>query len=389
MNKYSKLILATILLLSSVNSKAEVTPNSSKQYAMQLSYDPKMSAFAGADMSMSLIEGYRLFDQTIFGSSRGIITSVLGFVSNLLVAETIDTFQHEVFGHGARLREFNWKVVEYKVRLGGGGYAAFIPKPNRPEERILITLGGVQGSEILANKIKNRAFEAGKMNSVYGMNFLLINLDQANYISSLKKGKNSLGHDMASYVSEMNKIYGSGFMTREKLRKASILDYLDPMNIYAAASAITNIDIPVMMIPLGGGIKYLPALRSTLTPYGIESKLMNYIHIGDSFWQLNLSHGKNSYHKSYSIDLSSNNIYSEDRMSLGFTSSIWNQPKLFTSDPKKAKNQYGGLLAANTSYYLSNNFSVTSEIGYKTSGFLVGRPAKSSPLLRLGIKAEF
>lgn len=371
-----------ILILSTTFVSADDSP---KSYHYELSVDKNMSAYSGADISMSMIEAYRQIEDKLVPSRNISLWGNIGlFVSRYLITNTITTYQHEVFGHGARLREFGWPIIQYQVDLGGGGSTSYFkPRYAHPQKNIVVDLGGIQATEVLSNTIKSRMIESSTINPVYGAAYLSSRLDQPLYILHTKYTGN--GHDISNYIKGMNQIYGPGFLTKSKVKSRAILDLFDPFLYYGAYSMLTNTDLQYPMIQFGD-IGYLPATRAILTPYGLESKLINYIRFGDISTQLNFSHGKNKSHTSSSAEVIVDKIAVSEKVFVGAGFMMWSQPKLFDDNPRTAPNKIGGSFVFNTSLLFHDTIGAIVEGGYKTAGFQLGRPIEATPLIRFGMK---
>jgi len=373
---------------SEVDNESEKSSiSSNKNYSYEYSIDKNASAFAGADLSTSLIEAYRQVENKLVPNQNlGILASTGLFLSRYLVTQTITTFQHEVYGHGARLREFGWKIKGYQIDFGGGGSTSYYrPLRQHPQKDIVVVLGGVQAEEVLANKIKSRIMMHGVINPVYGMAYLNSITGQTQYILATSyKGR---GHDILSYINQMNRIYGRNFLTKSKVKERARLDLLDPFLYFGAYAALTNTNFEYPMIPIGD-IGYLPGARALLTPYGLESKLINYIRFDDKQIQVNLTHGRNLSRTSGAAEVIVENLRLTDKVSWGFGGTVWRQPKLLAANPKLAPIKTGGSIILNSVVSFNNTYGMTIEGGYKTAGYQVGRPIEATPIIRLGLKID-
>ena len=366
------------------NDVAAKTP---KNYTYNLSVDKDMSAFSGADISMSLIEGYRVIENKLDPQNFGPIGKFAAFLLRNITLSTVTTFQHEVFGHGARLREFGWRITNYTVDFGGGGSTSYIPPKQRHTQKdIVVGLGGMQADEVLSNTIKSRMISNGEVNPTYGAAYFHSAFDQPHYVLLTKyRGR---GHDVKDYINRMNTVYGAHFLTRSKVRSKAYLDLVDPFMYFGLYSNVTGqtFEYPTFNI---GGIGYLPAMRGVLTPYGLESKLINYIKYDDVNMQINFTYGKNAMRKSYATQLVIDKIYSTDNVSVGIDTTVWKQPRLFYSNPQNAPTRIGGSAILNSTVSLNDTFGITLEGGYKTAGYQIGRPVASTALARVGIQLNF
>ncbi len=72
-----------------------------------------MSSRASSDAAMSLIEGYRQLDDTMFADSDNIAMKILSYITRFTATSWIMVGNHEIGGYGAR--EFDLKVTKYEV----------------------------------------------------------------------------------------------------------------------------------------------------------------------------------------------------------------------------------------------------------------------------------
>lgn len=99
------------------------------------------------------------------------------------------------------------------------------------------------------------------------------------------------------------------------MRSYAYLDLIDPFLFYSAYSFVMNTNLDnIPMINLGR-VKYLPATRAILAPYGLERGLVNHFVIDDKYIQLNINYGKNQKFKSYGVGIKANNLAKFDFIS--------------------------------------------------------------------------
>ena len=351
-----------------------------QQYSFPV--DKGMSARAGSDWTLSLIEFYRANENNIF-HNKTTLDYLLKTGLRYFIAAESSIIQHEIFGHGSRGREFKEiKIEDYNVGLFHGS-VSYRYKINTPiQKRIIFNLGGIEGTHVLAEKIKNRFFaDGGVINPVYGISYFVSQMDQIEYSFSEFQGD---GHDIKAYIDTANDTYGKDFLTEDKVRRAAALSMLDPFLFFSFYSFITNKDVSISMFDILG-VRYLPALRAVFTPYGIETKLLNHFVKGNMYGQVNISYGDNNSQKSYSLETKLYNLWQIGKFTFNAEFSLWKQPELFTANPVNAKNKLGGSLNVISEYTISKNIKGFAALGYKTKGYQPGFPAEKTPLLQLGI----
>ncbi|HJD56278.1 MAG TPA: hypothetical protein LFW21_06675 [Rickettsia endosymbiont of Pyrocoelia pectoralis] len=391
LNKLNLTIAACLLYSSSALANAPMQENPKKRYSYVLTYDKDMSSIASSDAAMSLIEGYRQLDDALFADSDNIAMNILSYITRFTATSWIMVGNHKIGGHGARAREFDLKVTKYEVNPFDGftQYKAKDFNSLQIHKQIAINTGGMQASYVLSENIKDRYMANNQINPTYGISYIWTRLDQAEYIFSTKfDGKDKDGNDINSYVKNINSIYGKNFITKNKIRSYAYLDLIDPFLYYSGYSFIMNTnlnDIPMINI---GGVKYLPATRAILAPYGLERGLVNHFVVDDKYIQVNVNYGKNQKFKSYGVGAKANNLVNFDPISLGLELAYWKQPKMLTATPLKESCKQGGLGAVNFELSLNETFKIVGSGGYKTAGFMEGMPLKASAIVRAGLKLD-
>ncbi|WP_342225075.1 hypothetical protein [Rickettsia endosymbiont of Urophora cardui] len=390
--KISKLSLAfaTCILSVAANALSIDNTSSKKGYSYVVTYDKDMSSIASSNAAMSLLEGYRALDDAIFANSDNIAMNILSYVTRYTAASWIMVANHEIGGHGARVREFDLKVTKYKVNPFDGWtqYKAKDCDSLQVHKKAAINVGGMQASYLLSENIKDRYMSNNKINPTYGIGYFIARLDQATYIFDTNFNATDKSNDINAYTKLMNSIYGNSYITKSKMRSYAYLDLIDPFLFYSAYSFVMNTNLDnIPMINLGR-VKYLPATRAILAPYGLERGLVNHFVIDDKYIQLNINYGKNQKFKSYGVGFKANNLAKFDFVSLGLEAAYWNQPKMLTATPLKEKCKKGGFGAVNFELSLNGTFKIVASGGYKTAGFIEGMPLKSSAIVRAGLKLD-
>ena len=388
---FCALLLSTGMQVFADDIDDTIKNTDGQQYLYEFSVDTNnQTAFTGADLTMSLIESYRQLDDKIAPGADSPLMNALMVIPRIMVTTYATTFQHEVFGHGARIREVGsgWKVHSYKFNWDGAGSTSFWYKTNSPAQyKIAVDIAGIQATEVLSNKIKSRMIDSEKINPVYGAAYLMSAGDQLiyTYMTDYKEGK---GHDVQNYITDMNKIYGANYLSKSKIKSRTALSLLDPFLYFSAYALATGEDFEYPMVPIGEW-KYLPAFRSVWTPYGTENKWMNYLKAPSTPLQLNISQGKNKRGTSWSAELIVDRIFSNGNIDFGFNLSTWKQPKLFYEDPLKAPKIQGYSGEGNAKLNLNEMSAIYTAIGYKSAGFRVGYPMKAGALVRMGLAFRF
>ena len=116
---------------------------------------------------------------------------------------------HEMFGHGARLREIGAGDIRYRfdapIPYGGGGASTEF------EGDVLVTradvigidTGGIEAQNVLADRIGRQALAAGALHYREAWLYLESRLDGLRYIRSVSP-RSPEGHDVAAFLHDFN-----------------------------------------------------------------------------------------------------------------------------------------------------------------------------------------
>lgn len=363
--------------------------------------DQYMSPYAGTALNLSILHTYMALDDKFLPSSAGKtnVSWVLGrsgkfILEDIFLDGFLMVFQHEVFGHGYRLREFDFSHISYAVRFGYGFtgfsdteyYALSYPK------QAAVSSGGMEADSVLSAQIRQNWVLDGKIDRRDAIFYLRTAMDQPEYIfGSVDSSFDNTSNDVNAYVQEVNAWYGNQQLTKNKLRNYAIWDLLD-FNLYQSIYSIgmylvvgsPNIDMLMLNIK---NYKYLPTPRLLLTPYGPEFQLQNYVVTpSDKLLQINLRYGNNSDIQSYGIDFFMRPIYVYEDLTLYNKLYLWYQPKFLTQNTAVGVKKSLGLAEfLSADYKLYKAFSAFAELGYKTAGYIQGNPLGNSWVWRLGI----
>lgn len=291
--------------------------------------------------------------KVLMGTLRFVELSAIWYPLHQIAA----TVQHEVFGHGYRVRSLPSSVAQvkgYKLQFGftpyGFGptqaYTAFAYDPRRitPSEELAITSAGVEAESIFAHNVLMSWLEKGRIDprqaSLWQINYQSL----FNYIYSLKHktGKgiyetgNKPGHDMGYYLYMLNMAYPSHrsleSQYNDMYEDASLGVALNPftyLTIYAQLWYILfnkHVEIPGIDI---GPLSCLPSYNYALSPFGPENVYQLY------YWgketspgYLYFKQGKYSSNEYLGFGYEGSSILKTKIGSFGLKADFWIQPKL-------------------------------------------------------------
>jgi len=332
--------------------------------------------------------------------------------------------QHEVFGHGYRLRDLHSQdraqvdgySFEWPPPYGPGGAATYFSiSPNfTTTEGSAVSSGGVEGTAILAWITKLKWLESGRIDPRQSILYLLSQQDLTLYISTLKsKDISSLaGHDINSYIETLNYTYPEHILSRGRLRSLSWINLADPFTFYSIWAWFHYLSSgKESKIPMIGSL-YLPSLRLGLTPFGPEVFFENFFSRSRIPLYVYVKGGKHSGNAYMGVGVFAPQLWSLYRWKFGLRGDLWRQPKLllqqgripfeeidFNQKPNASaplyspseqhEKRFGASGSLITAFKGSERCLYEMELGYKSQGFLPGYSLFAYPTLRLSLNLVF
>ena len=330
--------------------------------------------------------------------------------------------QHEVFGHGYRIRDINGgrvKVSGYSIEMpipygfGGGATYYKIGSNLTTSQESAIAMAGVESTAILAQLTKWKWLETGRIDPRQSLLYLLSQHDLNLYIGSLDSNDEDLsGHDINSYLETLNQTYPENTLSKGRLRSLSWINLGDPFTFYALYSWFHYLSSgKETKIPMIASC-YLPGLRLGLTPFGPEVFLENYLLYKKRLLYFYVKGGDHADNKYLGLGGFVPHALSLDRWSFGLRIDLWRQPKLLLSpgavpfldidftarpDPRNPlypsseqhEIRYGGAGSLLVWFRGSPVWGFESELGYKAQGFLPGYSLYAAPTARLAFTLAF
>lgn len=327
--------------------------------------------------------------------------------------------QHEVFGHGYRIRDVGKKVAQvagYEFGTpppygeGGGATSYEASSSLTTTQQTAISQAGVDATAILALLTKLKWMQASRIDPRQALLYVLAQQDLNIYIDTLKAldDEDLDGHDIHSYLLCLNQTYPDNILSKGRLRSLSWICLADPFTFYAAFSWFLYLSSgEETSIPMIGSC-YLFDLRLGLSPFGPELFFENYLAWDKRpiyFYAKGGRHAKNGY---YGIGAYVPFLYRLEKGSFGFRLDLWRQPKLLlfpgalpflsidfdqrpsTENPlyparERHAMRWGGGASLIAAYRGPCGAGGEAELGYKTEGFLPGYSLKASPVVRLAL----
>jgi len=331
--------------------------------------------------------------------------------------------QHEIFGHGYRIRDIGprtGKVRGYSFGTpppyGDGGGATSYSFNDRltTTQETAISMGGVEATALLAWTTKLKWLESGRIDPRQSVLYLLSEHDLNLYIGSLKAAKDQdlTGHDINSYIHSLNYTYPDNILSKGRLRSLSWINLADVFTFYAIYSWFHYLSSgKESKIPMIASC-YLPGLRLGLTPFGPEVFFENFFVRKQQpvyAYVKGGHHAKNNY---FGAGIYAPRLYGAGKWEFGIRFDLWRQPKLLlqpgallitdidfdiapsVDNPLYPYSQrhamrFGAAGSAIAFFRGTEKCGFEAELGYKAKGFLPGYSLKAIPVARLAFTLLF
>jgi len=409
--KHLKSILTTILFVafSIVYSNAQLSNN--------LIYDANKSQVFGSEnllITHKLIYGY--FDKILphkINSETNFKQKSLGisyrFAKLLLLDFQIDYLfaltQHEVYGHGSRMREFKFRNISYQLNLfppygRGGGLARGTPSFYLSKSQSLaIDFSGNEGNLILSNNYEDRMVLSGDIHYRQALQFLISRNTPLLYSSVTHLF--GVDGDIHDYVNGINS--GTNKYSEKKLFLQNLVVLLNPMQYYSAwaigKSYLLDGKSKLSRIPMinfgnknSGSIKSLPSLNFNLTPFGSEFILNNYLKKKNRLLKMQFRLGDPTFHNFYGGSLKLYNLIDNSRIQVHVRADSWFQPEFELGGESAQLEEVsegigflGDVSFTVTPFKNTKNLGFYGSIGYKTNGYVMGEQLKDGAIIRFGL----
>jgi hypothetical protein len=328
---------------------------------------------------------------------------------------------HEVFGHGARLRELGVGRIGYSFDWpppygAGGAVTGFSGTfPDTPLASLTIDMAGIEAQNTMADSIAETAIARGRIH--YREAWLYF---ETRYLGTAymlnATGQSPAGDDVADFFRtfrEACKPPGCKPITLSDLKKGARLTLADPLlyfSLYGFASSYVaqgNATSAIPMIPLGHGVRYVPSVGFQMTPYGTEDIFRNSFVTGAdralrSVTNITLRFGTTGASRPWAIDARVADVRLFRGIHGRVAADIWRQPPILadqTSAPLKtggaaaAPLKSGAAAAATIILSLGKltrldwlNAAITA--GYKSEGFVPGEQICKGVIVRAGVAID-
>ncbi len=310
---------------------------------------------------------------------------------------------HEVFGHGARLREVGAEPITYRfdapIPYGPGGASTMFSGdvPLTRSDTLGIDAAGIEAQNVLADLIGEQALATGSIAYRDAWLYLQSRLAGLGYIRSVSPDSPP-GHDVKDFLDDFNQQCDPPRctpLTGPTLKRRALLMLADPMLAYAGyAWAVSYVvhgvaSTPIPMIPLPGGVQYLPALRFDMTPYGTAVTTEHAFVRGGQVTNVSVGVGDTGRRHAWEVGLFTTDLLHATWVRAGLRADLWRQPTL-DAPPNAQTFMTGGLLATALAIPFrregrAERVAALVEGGYKADGFVPGERLHHGPIVRIGV----
>jgi hypothetical protein len=311
---------------------------------------------------------------------------------------------HEVFGHGARLREIGAEPISYQFDApipygGGGAVTSFNGYVSATRADVLgVDTAGIEAQNVLADHIGRQATQAAALPYREAWLYLESRLDGLGYIRSVSPNS-SPGHDVKSFLDDFNDGCDPPVCTplpASTLKRRALLMLADPMLAYAGYSWAVSYVVrghsssPVPMISLPHDVRYLPALRFEMTPYGTAVTTEHAFVHDHRLTRVTVGVGDTGRQAAWAIGVDAGDLVEGAWWQADVRVDIWRQPTLDTP-PNSQVFMTGGLAAATARIPFGRRgpagrrAGVLVQGGYKSDGFVRGERLHAGPIVRVGV----
>ncbi len=312
---------------------------------------------------------------------------------------------HEVFGHGGRIRELFDGPIAYRIDApppygAGGGSTSFEPD-REPDvaERMAISAGGMEANAVAAGSIARRAFIDGEIAPRAAMRYLAFELDTLAYVWSTGDEPEAEGHDVSGIIGTFNAVAarnGAPVLRARTVRLESLVALANPTIVYAAYGIVRHVwsgaaSAPVPALSIGGA-SVLPFARFRLTPFGTEWAVAGHLALPRDRVHAEVSIGRGPGSTPWRVAAAHSRAAPWRGWHVALDGQVWRQPPLQrTPLPLATAMSPGGMLRARIEravvpvWFSRDRATLLMELGVKSAGYVPGEPLRRGAVIRAGV----
>ena len=421
--------LAALSIAAGTFADEQEVPEVKKREPAQVTVlvDKDMSPYAGGETLLSLekslidLADYNMdekyfTDKSLAGRLKRALELWVGW--NSINCATMIA-QHEVYGHGYRIRNTpGMSVAGYSVDfaeippfINGAATGFNISDYTTLKEMNVVTLDGVKATEILSQQLKMKWLESGKIDGRQASLYEWTSMDATHYTSistDTKLNDIFADHgDINVYVNYMNTLYPGANLSVKSLKKKMRANLLDPVLFYTWYAQYKYImGEKEFEMPMIGGV-YLPSMRCDLAPYGPEWVFQNYFKTkehgpiyaytkwgslaGLDHWGAGIEAPKLMQWENVSLgacvdyfdQFESNSTLTDREFSKNYRN-------LVVKDEGVSRVKGGSALLMGALRVPGlHNVELLAQLGFKSRGYLPGYPMDEGVIARAGASAKF
>jgi len=331
--------------------------------------------------------------------------------------------QHEIFGHGYRVRDLGDEyatVLGYKMYVLAGATNFEFTSKLTSSQYLSIVVAGIEANDVMTQQMRlkwlNNGFLDPRQFGLYVANAL--SLTQYTLVEDPpEQNPATSGNDVVSFLHYLKTTYPDTSLDQTKVRNITLVNLLDPFIYFSLASSYQYVQtgrpmkIPMFQI---GPVRYLPSARVSMTPFGLEGFSEHFFLVNDSApTYVYMKWGKNGANTYSGIGARNEALFRNQIGSLGFRMDFWHEPEVLFEQgllsaeeimqlPRGAeipqlypdavlrKKKFGGAISLIGAYGKESwPARVLLELGYKSAGYLPGEALRASPIVRGGFSAAF
>ena len=405
-----RLVSATVLLALTI---ARI---SAAQDAVPVLVDTDMTVGAGATITAGIGAAVArvedMFVPARLFAEQGIARRAANITYRVLKLTYFDVPQeqwlmvanHELMGHGARLRERFAGPIGYTIDApapyGPGGGSTFFRFDREPSsyELLAISAAGMEANAVAARLVADAAFREARMRPRDAIRYLGFELDTLNYVLSTGDDPEEPGHDVSDFVQEYNALaasLGTPPVAPRTLRREVLVSLANPMLGFAVYgigryvwNGATDVRVPALTI---AGVRYLPLVRYQLTPYGTEWALTN--HLAGRGWptRVDVRVGRSPGSRPWGVGIERLNVAALRSWRIDAGVELWRQPSIAGPDAPARAAQLGIQVRGRAErplvpvWFSSRRATLIIDAAGKTAGFVPGQPLRGGVVVRAGV----
>ena len=395
--------------------------------ADQIVYDEDFSPYAGGEDLITLNNAFLKLEDTLYPEPKnnGYSEKTNRLLNEFLITSPLNylmtTVQHEVFGHGYRIRD----IGKPKVRVNSYHIDAPIPYGTSGgstnfslndkltiRQMVAINIAGMEATSILANRVKMHWLKDKKIPSRQSTLYISSEQDIFSYVYGTDSEYYDIehGNDVSAYIYWMNLYFPSSELTLGRIKKTAWLNLMDPMTFYSVYNQFyyifTGQELKIPMIKIAD-VQFLPNLRYSFSPSGPELYLESFFLLKDEPLYTYIKWGNYTGTPSFGAGFEHPRLIPFWNENLGLRVNFFRELKAqnalsaidFIQDPSKelALENFGGIETRyGYSFHLIYSPSIGKvffkphlELGYKSVGFVQGESLNAGLIIRGGFDVKY